>query len=86
MLTKSTVADFYTLLFDAIVSGENPAQEYYFLEHEEIRLFDLCTAIGKTLFERGQVSTAEPSAPSDEEKALYPMVSMKRTLKSRLLD
>lgn len=72
---KSFLAvDFYMILFDAILSGKNPAQDYYFLEHEEFKIRDLCAAVGDALLKHKQVASAELVPLTEEEKQVYPMV------------
>lgn len=80
VIESLAVSDFYIILFDAIISGKNPAAGDYFLEHEEVRMFDLCAAIGKALFKHGKVSTAEPVALNEAELAMYSMVCIRSVL------
>lgn len=62
------------ILFDAIISGKNPAQDYYFLEHEEFKIHDLCTAVGDALLKYKKVPSAALVPLTEEEKDVYPMV------------
>ncbi|KAF9647141.1 NAD(P)-binding protein [Thelephora ganbajun] len=56
------VGKFYRILFDAIVSGKQPASGrngYYFLESGEYRQRDVVEVIAKALYARGKVASPE---------------------------
>jgi nucleoside-diphosphate-sugar epimerase len=56
------VGKFYYILFDAIVSGKQPASGrngYYFLESGEFNQFAVTEAIAKALYAHGKVSSPE---------------------------
>ena len=56
------VGKFYSILFDAIVSGKKPAsgrEGFYFLESGEYKQLDLANAIAKALYARGKVASPE---------------------------
>ena len=57
-----SVAEFYSILFDAIVSGKQPASGrdgFYFLESGEYRQLNAVEAIAKALFAQGKVVSPE---------------------------
>lgn len=56
------VGSFYYILFDAIVSGKNPASGrlgFYFLENGKYNQRDAVKAIGKALHARGKLASPE---------------------------
>ena len=57
------VGKFYHILFDAIVSGKQPASGrdgYYFLESGEYKQLAVAESIAKALYARGKVGSPEP--------------------------
>jgi len=58
------VGRFYYILFDAIVSGKEPAsgrEGFYFLSNGEYRQRDAAQAIAKALYARGKIASPEAS-------------------------
>jgi hypothetical protein len=56
-------ADFYETLFDAIISGSDPAhgrEGLYILESGEYESRQLYHAVGKSLFEAGKIDSDKP--------------------------
>jgi len=70
------VGKFYRILFDAIVSGKEPASGrngFYFLESGEYRQLDVVEAIAKALYVRGKVGSPEavPLTEADLDPKSY---------------
>jgi len=70
------VGKFYRILFDAIVSGKEPASGrngFYFLESGEYRQLALVEAIGKALHARGKLASPEavPLSQTDVDPETY---------------
>jgi hypothetical protein len=64
------VAKFYYILFDAIVSGKQPASGrngYYFLESGEYNQLAAVEAIAKALYAHGKVSSPAPTQLSEAD-------------------
>jgi len=73
------VGKFYRILFDAIVSGKEPASGrngYYFLESGEYKQLAAIEAIGKALHARGKLASAEavPLSQADLDPDTYKFV------------
>ena len=69
------VGKFYYILFDAIVSGKQPASGrngYYFLENGEYQQLAAVKAIAKALYARGKL--ASPEAIQLKETDLDPVM------------
>ena len=69
-LKHPQVGRFYHLLFDAIVSGKQPAsgrEGFYFLENGEYKQLKAVEAIAKALYARGKIASPEvvPSTEAD---------------------
>ena len=57
-----SVAEFFFILFDAIVSGKQPASGrdgFYFLESGEYKQLNAVEAVAKALFAQGKVTSPE---------------------------
>jgi len=68
------LTELYYKLFDAIISGKNPGhgrEGYYFGENGEYALYQVCHAVGKSLFKLGKVSQDTPVDLTPEERDKY---------------
>jgi hypothetical protein len=65
-----TAADFYRILFDAIISDKNPAhgrEGYYCPENGEFPQSTMCKNIAQALFEHGKIESDQPVLWTKEE-------------------
>jgi len=75
-------AEFYYILFDAIVSGSNPAngrEGYYFLENGEYTQKQISQAVATSLFKRGEVDIDIPVPLTEKELKENPMAKFMGT-------
>jgi hypothetical protein len=84
------VGKFYYILFDAIVSGKQPASGrdgYYFLESGEYEQLAAVEAIAKALYVRGKVISPEANrlgeADLDPESYKFALVAMGSNSRAR---
>jgi len=84
------VGKFYAILFDAIISGKEPASGrngFYFLESGEYKQLDVVKAIAKALYARGKVASPEAvrlnEADLDSESYKLALVDMGTNSRAR---
>lgn len=82
------VAKFYNILFDAIVSGKQPASGrngFYFLESGEYKQLTLVEAIAKALYARGKVASpvATKLSEADMDPESYKLALLEMGTNSR---
>lgn len=82
------VGKFYNILFDAIVSGKQPASGrngFYFLESGEYKQITLVEAIAKALHARGKVASPEAVklSEADLDPESYKLALMEMGCNSR---
>lgn len=84
------VGKFYAILFDAIISGKEPASGrngFYFLESGEYKQLDVVQAIAKALYARGKVASPEAvrlsEADLDPESYKLALVDMGTNSRAR---
>jgi hypothetical protein len=68
------VAEFYRILFDAILSDPNlphGRDGYYIAENGEYRLYDLAKAYSQALYDLGKGKSPEPTPFTAEEAEKY---------------
>lgn len=74
-----TAAEFYYILFDAILTGKNPAhgrEGYYFLENGEYTHGQMAVAVAKALHKLGLIKSDEPVSLNEQELLITPMVRL----------
>jgi len=73
---RSSVADLYIVLYDAILEGKagHGREGFYFGENGHYSFKDVSAKIGEAFYDQGVSETPEPNTYTEEDYKLFPPV------------